>query len=105
MNVNFAWNSMLTQLDPDYEIHAHELNKDSIVHTVTPVPDGWVFSIYKEHAAGYFTVIPLHDRCKWIESTLASWGSVVRLDYGHWLFFNKESADRFVTFYCLKWIT
>lgn len=105
MNSNFAWNSMLTQLDPEYEIHAHELNNSSISHTLTAVPEGWVFSVYKDWAAGYFSAVPLYERCGWIDSILKKWDSVTRLDFGHWLFNNKESADRFVTFYCLKWIT
>lgn len=102
--MDFAWNSMLKQLDPDYETHVDQLNSSHVVHTLTAVPDGWVFSVYKDWAAGYFTSVPLHKRCEWVESILENWDDVSRLDFGHWMFTNKETADKFITFYCLTWI-
>ena len=105
MSANFAWDSMLTQLDPDYEIHAHQLNNEYVAHTLTNAPGGWIFSVYKDWAAGYFSDVPLNPRCEWVNSILENWDGVIRLDFGHWLFDDKNLAEQFVTLYSLKWIS
>ena len=53
-----------------------------------------------EKAADYKN---LDERCEWAEQQLQNWKFVTRLSHQEWKFFNKRSAEKFITLFNLRW--
>lgn len=98
-----AWESMLTYLEPKYPQYEHFMKSGKLVHSLTSMPGGWVFSIYKDWMSNYLDPHVVAERSTWVTNNLQNWDNVLQLDSTHWMFSQKDSADKFLTFYSLSW--
>ena len=106
------WQHMLLAIEPAYFEYKDAIERGpKFVPLITQGPSilhPWEFKIdeqwpdgvnYGTHDSG----VELARRCMWCEYHLDKWSDVIQWDQTRWLFKNRHDAEKFITFYYLRW--
>ncbi len=104
------WESMLRQLEPDYDDLAQMLENGPKIKISLEkrnqlwkvrLEENWPKENYKEMISSDYE--NLDKRCKWAEEQLKTWKSATRFSHQDWLFNSRQEAEKFITLYKIVW--
>jgi hypothetical protein len=105
-----AWEHVVNSLGPEYRKCLDALNdgpkyKCSIFkkgrQTILQLEEYWNIDNMHHNTVDKHT--GFDDHIAWISNQLINWPNVRRLSWDQWAFNNKQDAEKFQTFFNLKW--
>jgi hypothetical protein len=104
---------MLQQVEPEYlELVDIMETGPTISATLSKRVLRWQVRIHEdwgntpsENQYQYYTANDrkVAQRINWATEQLVTWKFVKRISYDQWIFFNKRSAEKFITLFNLRW--
>lgn len=102
------WLQAINAFEPDTPILRSALIKGpKIIVELTKAKNAWAIQI-KEVWPDPVSFSPFeHNELKtcidWVDSQLCSWGTCKRTSYDKWSFSSKKDAEKFITFFNIRW--
>lgn len=108
MSSSNTWVGTLLQINPEYlEILKKWENGPKFSTKLTTDDASWILEVYQDCDFEYFDPLWYQDefysRVTWCEQQLSTWHNVKRKSHVMWEFQQKQEAEKFQTFYNLKW--
>lgn len=101
-----AWQHILKSLEPEIEKLKYVMENGPMIKTKLSQNKNaaWQITIYQENLN--LDIQDLYskfsDRIEWTAEEIEKWNAW-RNDYNTWIFDSKDEAEKFLTFYTLKW--
>ena len=98
-----TWQHIVKTLEPEIEKLKYVMENGPKIKTkfYQSKNAAWQITIYKEPDVDDFT-LKFTDRIEWATEELEKWNAW-QSSYDTWVFHSKDEAEKFLTFYALKW--